>query len=44
MCDVVVFEMVVGRAGECAHEDRMVLWGDEGDGGEAQVELTRHCC
>ena len=25
VCDVVVFEEVFGRAGECAHEDWMVL-------------------
>jgi hypothetical protein len=40
--DVVVFEKVVGGGGEGADEDRVVLWGDEGDGGEAQVGLTRH--
>ena len=42
MCDVVVFEEVFGRAGERAHEDRMVLWGDESNGGKAQIELARH--
>jgi hypothetical protein len=42
VCDVLVFEEVFGRAGERAHEDRVVLWGDESDGGKAQVELARH--
>lgn len=42
VCDVVIFEEVFGRAGERAHEDRVVLRGDEGDGGKAQVELSRH--
>ena len=40
--DVVIFEEVFGRAGERADEDRVVLWGDERDGGEAQVGLCRH--
>jgi hypothetical protein len=40
--DVVVFEEVFGRAGERADEDRVVLWGDEGDGCKAQVRLRRH--
>jgi len=40
--DVVVFEEVFGRARERADEDRVVLWGDEGDGGKAQVGLPRH--
>jgi len=42
VCDVVEFEEVFGRAGEGAHEDRMVLWGDERDGGKVEVELPRH--
>jgi hypothetical protein len=43
VCEVIIFEEVVGRAGERAHEDRVVLRGDEGDGGKAQVELaSRH--
>ena len=40
--DVVVFEEVFGRARKRADEDRVVLWGDEGDGGNAQVGLPRH--
>ncbi len=40
--EVVEFERVVGRAGECAYEDRVVLRRDEGDGGEAQVRLPVH--
>ena len=39
---VVVFEQVVGRAGKGAHEDRVVLRRDEGDGGEAEVHLPGH--
>lgn len=42
VCDVVVFEEVFGRAGERAHEDRMVLGGDERDGGKVEVELAGH--
>ena len=42
MCDVVVFEKVFGRAGERAHEDRVVLRGDESDGNKAKVEWSRH--
>jgi len=42
VCDVVVFEEVSGRAGKWAHEDRMVLWGDERDGSKVEVELPRH--
>ena len=42
MCDVVVFEEVFGRTGERAHENRMVLRGDESNGGKAQIELARH--
>ena len=42
MGKVVVLEEVIGRAGERAYEDRVVLWRDEGDGCEAQVHLPRH--
>ena len=40
--EVVVFEQVVGRAGKGAHEDRVVLRRDEGDGGKAEVHLPGH--
>ena len=37
-----MFEEVVGRAGESAYEDRVVLRRYEGDGSEAQVHLPGH--
>ena len=40
--EVVVFEEVVGRAGESAYEDRVVLRRYESDGSEAQVHLPGH--
>ena len=40
--EIVVFEQVFGRAGQRAHEYRVVLRRDEGDGGKAQVQLCGH--
>jgi hypothetical protein len=40
--EVVVFEQIVGRAGEGAYEDRVVLRRDESDGGKTQVHLPGH--